>query len=388
MRQENLSDIVGYAPGMLRRTVARVKPRRFCYGAGRMGERGMQQNGSEPALERARRPVTIQLSTDTILTAIGLVAVAYLVFRIPHFWLIVLAAIILATAVDRPVSALQRHGLPRGLGILLIYVVLVGFLVVALGALAPIVAGDARALAGEFPGYVDRFEALARTLNPAAETAISLATLEEEVRGHASGLAAAVTSVGIEAGRTIFYVFVTLVVAFFLAAEPGIVGRLLARFVPLRHRARVERVAASIHESIGAWARGQVLIAIIFGALMGTGLRLIGVPYAWSLGVVAGILEIVPYVGGAVTVILASVSAATVGVPQVVAVIVLYVVLINIESHILAPLLYGRALGLPPVAILLALLAGVELLGVLGALLAVPITVIAWAIAEEFLPKA
>jgi predicted PurR-regulated permease PerM len=80
-------------------------------------------------------------------------------------------------------------------------------------------------------------------------------------------------------------------------------------------------------------------------------------------------------------------SAATVGVPQVIAVIVLYVVLVNLESHVLAPLLYGKALGLPPVAILLALLAGVELLGILGALLAIPLTVIIWAIGEEFAPQ-
>jgi predicted PurR-regulated permease PerM len=101
---------------------------------------------------------------------------------------------------------------------------------------------------------------------------------------------------------------------------------------------------------------------------------------------VAGILEVVPYVGGVITVVLAGFSAATLGLPQVIGVVILYVVLVSIESHILAPLLYGRALGLPPVAILLALLAGVELLGILGALLAIPITIVAWAIAEEFAP--
>ncbi len=72
---------------------------------------------------------------------------------------------------------------------------------------------------------------------------------------------------------------------------------------------------------------------------MGVGLRALGVPYAWSLGVVAGTLEVVPYVGGAITVVLAGLSAATVGLPQVVGVIVFYVVLVNIESHILAPVL-------------------------------------------------
>jgi predicted PurR-regulated permease PerM len=332
--------------------------------------------------------MTIQLSTGTILTVIALVIAAYLIFRIPHFWLIVLSAVVLATAIDKPVSAMRARGIPRGIGILLIYVVLVGFLVVAIGALAPVVAGDAGALEGELPGYVDRFEEFAGSFSAGPEPPISLSSLEQEARGNVSGLVRGITEIGLEAGRTTFYVFVTLVVAFFLAVEPGVIARLLDRFVPARHHPRVMRIASTIHERIGDWARGQLLIAIIFGALMGVGLRLLGVPYAWSLGVVAGILEIVPYVGGAITVVLAIFSAATVGLPQVIGVIVLYVILVNIESHILAPLLYGRALGLPPVAILLALLAGVELLGVLGALLAVPLTVIAWAIAEEVLPRA
>jgi predicted PurR-regulated permease PerM len=329
----------------------------------------------------------VQIGTSTILLVIGLVAGAYLLFRIPHFWLIVLAAIILATAVDRPVAAMQAKGLPRAFGILLIYIILVALLLVALGALAPVVAGDARALEGEFPGYVDRIEQAVGGLSPGNQPDFSLGGLEQAARDNASGLARGLTEIGLEFGRTAFYVFVTLVVAFFLAVEPGVLLREVEQFVPVRHRPRVLRIASNIHERIGAWARGQLLIAVIFGALMGIGLRLLGVPYAPSLGVVAGILEVVPYVGGAITVVLAAFSAATVGLPQVIGVLVLYVILVNIESHILAPLLYGRALGLPPVAILLALLAGVELLGVLGALLAVPLTVIVWAIAEEFVPR-
>jgi predicted PurR-regulated permease PerM len=129
-----------------------------------------------------------------------------------------------------------------------------------------------------------------------------------------------------------------------------------------------------------------VLIALIFGLAMGVGLRLVGVPYAVSLGTTAGVLEIFPYVGGAITVVLAALTALSVGIPQVVAVLVLYLILVNLESHVLAPLLFGKAIGLPPVAILVALLAGVELLGILGALLAIPIAVILWVIVDEVWP--
>lgn len=328
----------------------------------------------------------VQLGTRTIFLVIALAGAAYLLFRIPRFWLIVLSAIVLATAIDKPVAAMARRGLPRALGILAIYALLIALLAGALLALAPVIAGDARALQRELPAYIDQIEG---ALPPAvAEPGphFSLQEIEQAARSHAGGLAERLSEIGLEVGRTAFYVFVTLVVAFFLSVEPGVILREMERWIPAVHRPRAARIAGNIHERIGAWARGQLLIAVIFGALMGAGLRILGVPYAWSLGVTAGILEIVPYVGGAITVVLAAFSAATVGLPQVIGVVVLYLVLVNIESHILAPLLYGKALGLPPVAVLLALLAGVELLGILGALLAIPLTVIGWAIVEEFAP--
>jgi predicted PurR-regulated permease PerM len=337
-----------------------------------------------------QRTITVSISVRTIFLIIALVAMTYLFFRIPHFWLLVLTAVVLATAMDKPVTAMQARGLPRGISILLIYILLIGLMMIAIAALAPIVAGDARALERELPGYTAWFESVAASLPAAggdASATFSLAGIEEQLRNNASTLARSATEIGVEAGRTAFYVFVTLVLAFFLSVEPGVVLDGAARWVPAKHQERVWRIARNIHESIGAWARGQLAIALIFGALMGVGLKLIGVPYAPSLGVIAGILEVVPYVGGFITVVLAVLSAATIGVPQVIAVLVLYVVLVNLESHVLAPLLYGKALGLPPVAILLALLAGVELLGILGALLAIPLTVIIWAIGEEFAPR-
>jgi predicted PurR-regulated permease PerM len=335
----------------------------------------------------AHDSIIIRLGSRTVLAVALLVTVAYLLSRIPRFWLIVLVAIVLATAIDGPVTWMRRHGIPRLPGVLVIYVLLIGVLLAALLALAPVVAGDARALERDLPSYADQIEHAMGRLVPAAAGDFSSTELVQALRTNAGGLALRLTAVGVEFGRTAIYVFVTLVVAFFLAIDPRAFGRQLTRFVPAEHRPRVARVAANIHDRIGAWARGQLLIAVIFGGLMGAGLRLLGIPYAWSLGIVAGTLEIVPYVGGAITLLLAGLGAATVGLPQVAGVIVLYVVLVSIESHILAPLLYGRALGLPPVVTLLALLAGVELLGILGALLAIPLTVIAWAIADELAPN-
>jgi predicted PurR-regulated permease PerM len=191
------------------------------------------------------------------------------------------------------------------------------------------------------------------------------------------------TATTLTLGRGLVLVFVTFVIAFFLAVEPGTGGRMINRLAPAPWRPHLALVAGAAQQKIGAWARGQVLVALIFGTLMGAGLMILGVPFAVSLGTIAAVLEVVPYVGGGITVVLASLMALTVGVPQLIGVVVLYIVLVNLESHVLAPLLFGRAVGMPPLIILLALFAGVELLGIVGALLAVPVSVIVWAVVDE-----
>jgi predicted PurR-regulated permease PerM len=194
------------------------------------------------------------------------------------------------------------------------------------------------------------------------------------------------TTVSLEVGRVLVLIFATLVIAFFLAVDHNIGSRLITRFASPALSGHLISVAGAAQLRIGAWARGQPIIALIFGSAMGLGLWLLGVPFAVSLGMTAAVLEVVPYLGGLITVVLASLAALSVGLPQFIGVVILYVVLVNLESHVLAPLIFGRAVGLPPVAILLALLAGVELLGVVGALLAVPATIIIWAVAEEIVP--
>jgi predicted PurR-regulated permease PerM len=162
---------------------------------------------------------------------------------------------------------------------------------------------------------------------------------------------------------------------------------MLIRFAPTAWHGRALAMGTSVRLRIGAWARGQLVIALSFGVFMGLGCLVLGIPYAASIGVIGAVLETVPYVGGGITIIVAGLVALSVGVPQMIGIIIIYTILVNVESHVMAPVLFGRFVGLPSVAILLALLAGVELLGVVGALLAVPATVIIWAIVEELWPS-
>ena len=138
---------------------------------------------------QGQRTITVSISVRTIFLIIALVALTYLLFRIPHFWLLVLTAVVLATAMDKPVSAMHARGVPRALSILVIYILLIGLMVVAIAALAPIVAGDARALERELPGYTAWFESVAANLpsNAGGAPSLSLDGIEQQLRNNLVG---------------------------------------------------------------------------------------------------------------------------------------------------------------------------------------------------------
>jgi predicted PurR-regulated permease PerM len=129
------------------------------------------------------------------------------------------------------------------------------------------------------------------------------------------------------------------------------------------------------------WA--QVGIALYFVVTFSTGLALLGVPFAFTIGLVGGILEIIPYLGGVVAVFSAMLSALTVRPLLAVWVLVLYLVVTELESHVIAPTFYGRAIGLHPAIVLVALLVGVKAGGIVGVLFAVPVAVVLAALLGE-----
>jgi predicted PurR-regulated permease PerM len=171
-----------------------------------------------------------------------------------------------------------------------------------------------------------------------------------------------------------------------MGMHPTSASDYVARFLTPDANARLRRITADIDHRIGTWVRGQVLVAISFGLLFGLGLWAIGIPFAASIALTAAVLEVIPYLGGAVTLIISVLVAFSIGLPEVVLVIILYVILINIESHILAPLLIGDAVGLPSMVVLAALFVGLETKGIIGVLLAVPTVLVIAAILDEFWP--
>ncbi len=344
----------------------------------------MSENPTEP--RRFPEALTVTISRRTILMIFAFVVGLWIALHLINVMIVVFSAILISAAIDQPASWFERRGLPRQAGVLIIYLLSVLVLAGIVLLLIPLVSAEVSTAQEEIPKYATKLEEFANRVAPNSDFHLNFTSISGSLSNNLNTIAVRLTAVSLATGRALVLFFVTLVVAYYLAVRPDMVPRAVTRFLPAAHHDRVASIDASARMRIGGWARGQALVAISFGVSMGVGLWLLGVPFAISLGVIAAVLEIIPYVGGVVTILLAVPLALTLGPGHAVAALALYVVLAQIEAHIVSPYFLGRGVELPPVVVLIALLAGAEAAGIIGILLAVPVSVVLWGVIEEIWP--
>jgi predicted PurR-regulated permease PerM len=138
-------------------------------------------------------------------------------------------------------------------------------------------------------------------------------------------------------------------------------------------RARWHAVGHDIYRTVGGYVSGNLLISLIAGGLTAIVLAIMGVPYAIALGLIVGILDLIPLAGATIAAIIVGAVAFLHSIPAGIVVVVFFIVYQQVENHILQPVVYGRTVQLSPLAILISVLIGAELAGVLGALAAIPV---------------
>jgi predicted PurR-regulated permease PerM len=304
---------------------------------------------------------------------VGLAALAFLwvfsqvVGRVLQIVVIVLLAVILAYALEPPLSWAQRI-LPRGLAALLIYALALGLFVLGILLITPPTIDQSAALAQKLPGYLDQLKGyqplagldLAGELRAVAQSTVSSAiSLVEAIAG---GLVSAA---------------LVLVLGFWFVVDGRRMADVVIRLFPENQRDKARFVQDAVSQVVGAYIRGQLLMATIIGLSAGTGSWLLGVHYPVLIGILAFFFELIPMVGP----ILASLPAVMISLtqpwPLVVYVIIFFVVMQVFENNVLAPRITGGAVGLHPAIALLAVVVGAELGGIVGALFAVPVAGVA-----------
>ena len=322
------------------------------------------------------------------------VAISWSLYLVRGALLLIYMSVLVAIGFAPLAGAIERYRLPgsrrlpRWAAILIIYLCFIGALVgVGLLVIPPLVT-QARELWSALPDMLQRGQ----------QWLIDRGVLVREVsfgealqRANGQGGSDAVGTVngavwGFVGG--VFGLVTILILAFYLMLDAARFTRTFVRLFPRAERPRVEDACRRVSTKISAWLGGQLLLAGIIGGTAALGLFLMGVPYFYVLALIAGIGEMIPIVGPVIAAIPAIAVAFTVSPTLAFGVAVFFFIQQQFENHVLVPKVMERQVGVSAAAVIVALLVGGTLLGVVGAILAVPSVAIIQVIFEELMPEA
>ncbi|KKW43170.1 MAG: hypothetical protein UY93_C0004G0022 [Parcubacteria group bacterium GW2011_GWA1_56_13] len=336
----------------------------------------------------------ISITTGTLVTALLIIAGVYLFWLLRDLALLILTAIVIASAIEPGVAFFIRYRMPRFIAALFVYVLVFGTVFSVFYFFFPPIVADAANFLSAAPRYLDTLNATAPFSNITntsgliggaqgahssfVETLLSLQSVFSATSG-------GVLQLFITFFGGIFSLALVIVLSFYFALQDTGVDDFLRMVMPVAYEEYSVDLWKRAQKKIGLWMQGQILLSVIVGILVYLGLLIIGIPYALLLSVFTALAEIIPIFGsllaGTVAVIVAFSNG---GVALGAIVFGLYVVVNQFESNLIYPLIVKKIVGIPPLLVIVALIAGYTLAGFLGVLLSVPVAAVVLEFITDF----
>jgi len=341
-------------------------------------------------MSEEKNSMRIVLTTSSLVRILAVLLLVYFAYLIQDILAILFIAVILSSAIDPWVDWMQKRGLPRTLGISLIYLLMLGVLGTAVYLIIPPIMEQANQLARDLPTYVDRLgEFLSRFRDYTAAHGW-LDNIKNSLGSSTSNLQAAAgnafTAIFNFFGG-IFSLIIVLVITFYMIVEENAVRKLVWSLTPEQHQSYIMDLFNRVQRKMGLWLRGQLILCLIIFALTYLGLSILGVKYALILALIAGLTEFIPYLGpflgGVPAVFLAFTQSPTLAI----FVAILYIIVQQIENNFLTPKIMEKAVGLNPIVSIAAIMVGFSIGGVIGALLSIPVATAAVVVIQDLLHK-
>jgi predicted PurR-regulated permease PerM len=275
--------------------------------------------------------------------------------------------------------------LPRWLAILVLYLTIIGTLTGVGFMIVPPLIEQSQQLVKALPEMFNRVQDFLIAKGLLSE---HLSWQEAVAKAPSGGSGEAVgTVLGAVAGVVggLFGLLTILILTFYILVDADDLRDTMLRLFAPRERARVAAASRDITVKVSAWLGGQLLLGGIIGATSAIGLWLLGIPFFYVLALISGIGELIPVVGPILAAIPAVAVAATVSVNKVLLVVVFFIIQQQFENHVLVPKVMERQVGVSAVTVIVALLIGGKLLGIIGAILAVPSAAILQVVLAEII---
>ena len=327
-------------------------------------------------------PLIIHISPTTVVSGIAIILAFWLLFFLKDLVLIVLTAVVISSSIEPAVLWFMRHRVIRPASVALVYFIIIGSLFGFAYLLFPPLLQETSGFVSTLPQYFGSFD-----LNGLISDKLITAT-QEVVSVDASSLAQTLaqfrdifTSTGEGAFRAVsgvfggvFSFFLILLLSFYFAIQETGIDDFLRIITPVKHQKYAVGLWRRSQAKIGLWMQGQLLLSLIVAVLTYLWLTVLGVPYALLLAIFAAIAELVPVFGSLAAAIPAILVAGTFGgLSTALLAGGGYLVINQIQGNLIYPLVVKRIVGVPPLLVILALIAGAQLAGFLGILLSVPV---------------
>lgn len=316
-------------------------------------------------------PSKVEISHKTIIFTVIFLLLLWLLFQIKDIILLVFVAFILMSAFKPLADYFDRRKIPRILSVLVIYVLIISFLIFSVSTILPPLVVQSIKLGENLPQYV-------KTILP--DMTLDYQTITSQIAPLGQNL----VNVTIGIFSNLVTLFSLIVISFYLLMERQHLETHLTGFIGENISKKFIHVIGRIEERLGAWVRGQLMLALSIGISTFIGISLLGLPYGLALSIFAGILEIVPIVGPIIAAIPAVLIAVSVSPLIVLLTILVYFIIQQLEAHLVVPLVMKKAIGIPPVFTIIALMIGARLDGIGGALMAIPVYVTIETVLSEY----
>jgi predicted PurR-regulated permease PerM len=319
--------------------------------------------------------VNITISSGTIIKSILFALLIAGLFFLKNLVLIVLTAIVIASAIEPITKWFMHYRIPRIVAVLLVYVIVVlGFLSIFYFFIPPLL-NEASNFLAFLPKYTNLFDlsgTFGNTFLSNSESVVQSFSLRETLSNIQSSFTNVsegfLKSVSVIFGGALSFILIIVFSFYFAVQETGI-DDFLRVVTPVRHQKYILDLWKRSQFKIGRWMQGQLILALIVGVLVYIGLTVLDVRYALLLAVLAAIFELIPLFGA----ILAAIpGVVTLGL----LVVSLYLIIQQFENHLIYPLVVTKVVGVPPLLVILALIVGAQFAGFLGIILSVPIAAI------------
>lgn len=323
------------------------------------------------------------------LAAAAGVAVTYGVVRVVESMSSVLVligvAFFLALGLEPAASWFVNRKLPRWAATTLVLVIFLTLLGAFVGAAIPPLAEQAGELIRQAPHYMQQAQDHSSAVGRLNDRFHLQQRITETVNGSGGSLLNDVVSAGTAVFGAVADLLIVMVLTVYFLADMPRIRTTLYRLVPHTRRPRVILIGDEVFAKVGAYVLGNVLISIIAGVATFIWLMAFGVPYPLLLGIFVALLDLVPVVGSTIAGVVVGAVALTVSLPVCIATVVFFVVFRLAEDYLLVPKIIGRAVKVPALITVVAVLIGGALLGIVGALVAIPIAAALQLLTQEVL---